>query len=251
MKPLLFGPAGRPLYGVVHEPEGAPKTVGAIVCHPLPYEYARLRWTHRILADLLAREGFLSMRFDWSGTGDSNGSLDSVGLDTWVEDLGLAIAELRDAHEVSRVVVIAQGLAAAITAHASARVPAVDDLVLVDPVVRGQDHLRWLRLNDHLPFGGGPNELLGQPLSSSLARDLAAIDLSTTPIRCAGKRLGLETEQSRAVAALLGHLAAPGREVAHRVVTAAADPTPGALDEVLVLPALPREMARLISEVIA
>lgn len=251
MKPVLFGPAERALYGVLHEATGALQPLGVVSCHPSPYQYMRLRWIHRDLGDRLAQAGHTSLRFDWSGSGDSSRSLREVSVSTWIDDLRIAVAELRETSGVAKVAVFGQGLAGGLAALATSRGLEVDHLVLVDPVVRGQDHLRWLIMNDHLPFNEGPEELLGQPLPGALARELAAIDLSTAVIRCSGKVLVLETKKTRAVAAWLGHLAGAGCEVAHRVVPAAADPTPGALDEVLVATELPREVVRFISEVIA
>ena len=252
MKPLLFGPAERSLYGVVHEAAGASNQLGAVICHSLPHQYARLRFVHRSLAGLLAGQACVSLRFDWSGVGDSSGALETVSLLTWIADLHLAVEEMRDLHPVSRVVVIAQGLAASVAAVATARGLAVDHLVLVDPAVRGQEHLRWLaRCDRRSEYRPHPRDLLGQALPPALERDLAAIDLLRTQPRCAGKLLLLSTASSPAITTLAGQLLEAGARVEHREAPEAADPAPGALDEMLLSPALPAAVAGFIAEALA
>lgn len=81
-------PAGI-LHGVVHMPEGEPRAI-AVVAHPLPIMGGTME--HKIvttLAKTFAELGFVALRFNFRGVGDSSGSYDEGNGE--VED-ALAIA---------------------------------------------------------------------------------------------------------------------------------------------------------------
>src|ERR1700690_929523 len=98
MKPAYFGSSSPPRFGV-HAPSQAAKsrTTAVLLCYPGVQEYNMSHWAFRRLATMLAREGFHVLRFDWSGTGDSWGSAEDGTLEGWVDDVALAVQELRDA----------------------------------------------------------------------------------------------------------------------------------------------------------
>jgi alpha/beta superfamily hydrolase len=82
MTPLLFGSADAPLYGVHHAPQAAPQRTGIVLCYPFGQEYMRAHRACRQLAMLLAKKGYHVLRFDYSGTGNSSGDVDSASLPT-------------------------------------------------------------------------------------------------------------------------------------------------------------------------
>ena len=73
-RPLWFGPADEPLFGWVHQPAREGCRGAVVVCPAMGQErdfsHYFLRRTAQDLADL----GFLVIRFDYPGTGDSTGS---------------------------------------------------------------------------------------------------------------------------------------------------------------------------------
>ena len=78
MSPLFFGaqdPAhDEALYGVCHEPEPTrARPLGVVLCQPILHEAADARRAMRALGDQLAAAGVATLRFDYSGTGDSGG----------------------------------------------------------------------------------------------------------------------------------------------------------------------------------
>src|ERR1700722_528329 len=75
-RPVWFGPTERPLFGMVHVPEGNTARAGAVLCSPLGREDLHVHSTYRALAERLAALGIPVLRLDYDGTGDSAGFQD-------------------------------------------------------------------------------------------------------------------------------------------------------------------------------
>ena len=74
MNPFYFGDSSRRLFGIYHPPKGqSPRSHGIVLCCPFGQEYMRSHRAFRQLANLLSRRGFHVFRFDYHGTGDSDG----------------------------------------------------------------------------------------------------------------------------------------------------------------------------------
>lgn len=145
MTPLLFGSADAPLYGVHHAPQAAPQRTGIVLCYPFGQEYMRAHRACRQLAMLLAKKGYHVLRFDYSGTGNSSGDVDSASLPRWIDDAGLAIDELKEMSDVASVSLVGLRLGAAIAALATVGRSDVSRLVAWDPIVTGRDYIATLQ----------------------------------------------------------------------------------------------------------
>jgi pimeloyl-ACP methyl ester carboxylesterase len=146
MIPVRFGEPGRRLLGLVHPPDRpAPSDRGVLVCSPFGQEAIRSHRLQRILAERLARDGFPVMRFDYLGTGDSDGDDEDGDLPTWTEDVLRASVELAAGSATRRSAWVGLRLGATLAALASGRAaPAPERLVLWDPVVDGRRYLQEL-----------------------------------------------------------------------------------------------------------
>ncbi len=202
MNPTFFGPSEKQLYGVYHPPRAAPRDVGILLCYPAPQEYMRTHWAMRRLATMLAQRGFHVLRFDYSCTGDSAGDSHEAALAQWRLDIGLATAELKDMSGVNHVSVVGLRLGATLAAQATAEGVTVRDLVLWEPVVKGDAYLEGLvavgvrkfaRLLYHARAQA--DELVGFPFPESLARDTRALDLLAAQPKA--KRTILVTTEER------------------------------------------------------
>jgi pimeloyl-ACP methyl ester carboxylesterase len=93
--PFFFGPPDRRLYGFYHGPTGhdtAPLAV--LMCAPLGREYLNSHRCLQYLASRLAGGRCAVMRFDYFGTGDSDGLGEDVNMDGLLADTRTALAEL-------------------------------------------------------------------------------------------------------------------------------------------------------------
>ena len=140
--PIFFGPADRPLFGWVHQPEGRMSRGTAVLCPPLHREYISAHYSLRVLAEQLAERDITAIRFDYAGTGDSAGSGADPGHMEASEasiDHALRLAEDLGTTEL---VLVGMRMGALLAARAAARSPRVAALVLWDPCASGREFVR-------------------------------------------------------------------------------------------------------------
>ena len=142
---FLFGPEARRRYGVLHEPSGTRvRVTGVVLCGPFPTERNDTMRSLRRLADGLANDGFPTLRFDASGTGDSWGEVDGASADAWRDDVGLAIEALQARSGVARTLLIGVRWGAAL-AWEHRRHASVHAIGLWEPVLDGAAYVASLR----------------------------------------------------------------------------------------------------------
>ncbi|MDN7874137.1 alpha/beta hydrolase [Burkholderia aenigmatica] len=181
MRPIIFG--GR--FGWLHPGSG---TRGVVLCNAYGHESV---WSHggmRNLADRLSDRGMPVLRFDYRGTGDSEGADGaSDQFETAVDDVCAAIARLRDETGVTQVTLCGLRLGAAFALAAAGRCD-VDQLVLLAPVASGRSYVRELSIMrniwlEQLPAPlreaqpkDAPFNVLGQVYSPAFRTRLNAFD---------------------------------------------------------------------------
>ncbi len=191
MKSFFFG-NGKQLYGTLHEPAGAAKDVGAVLCYPGPQEYHMTYWAFRRLAQQLARGGVTTLRFDYACTGDSLGEITDGRLERWVEDVATAAAELRDLAGTRKLALIGIRLGAALATRAVAKGLKASQLMLWEPVLDGRTYVEQLEELDGkealrlLHRVTEPRvELGGYPISSVQREELLRLDVAADVPRAA------------------------------------------------------------------
>jgi alpha/beta superfamily hydrolase len=142
----LDGPAGRleALLDTPADPAGV-----AVVCHPHPEGGGTMRnKVVHTLTRAFARSGFTTLRFNFRGTGASEGSFD--GGDGEVDDALAALAFMRAQQTQGSSWLAGFSFGAAIAIRAAVRAP-VDGLISVAPAARRfasglpvQPHCPWL-----------------------------------------------------------------------------------------------------------
>ncbi len=188
MNPSFFGPPNEQLLGIHHPPRGGSRGVGVLLCPPAPMETARTHWAFRKLAEQLTKAGYDVLRFDYRGTGDSNGELADTTPLLWVEDIKRAARELKDVSGVRKISAVGFRLGALLLCQAASEGLALDALVLWEPVVSVANWMEQLRLIERQlsrEFSYPPPEtasvLLGFVLDDALRKQWEALDLTAVP----------------------------------------------------------------------
>ena len=225
MVPFYFGSSEVPLFGLYHPAVNASAGRGVIIANPLGHEYLPAYPALRTLAGRLSQAGLHVLRFDYSGTGDSAGEAGEGSVDGWVDELLLAVDELRAMANVQDVCVVGLRLGATLAISAAQKAGCFSQLVLWEPVLRGREYLDELKdlqekyIRETVPKPreaarlGPAHEIMGYAIGADLLRGLAEIDLGrgeAPSARC----LALSKE-APAVSALAGcrHVAYRGPEV--------------------------------------
>lgn len=141
--PIWFGAQDAPLFGLLSPPAGGRNRRGAVICQPIGHEGYVAHGTMRQLAHALADVDVLTLRFDYSGLGDSAGTATADDqAQRWLGDIQAA-ADVLAEHGVEQLTVIGMrmgGTLAAAWSAATSRPPA--RLVLWDPCASGKAFLR-------------------------------------------------------------------------------------------------------------
>ncbi len=125
---------GQRLHATVRGPGGGPVVVMA---DPFAEEK---KCAHRVMAEVataLAEEGATAVRFDFRGTGDSDGEFEDATLDDWREDLRAAVGWARDELAPTELGLMGVRMGATLAAEVAAEVQA-DGLTLIAPILDGR-----------------------------------------------------------------------------------------------------------------
>ncbi len=197
---------------------------GVVLCSPLGHEAVATHRGWRQLAESLAHQGLHVVRFDYHGTGDSEGNdFDPARLQTWQENIEAAAGLLREHCKVKAVTLVGLRFGAALALLAAERIADLEAIALLAPVVSGRTHLRELRLLARVwheqAFGRGPApaadgslEVTGTRHSSETIRALGSVDLRQ--IKIAPRRvLLMDTGDRFETKQLAEHLETLGSDV--------------------------------------
>jgi dienelactone hydrolase len=234
--PFYFGPPSRQLFAWYHPVGGRSRGAGIVLCNTLGNESLRAYGTLRHLAEDLAEAGFAVLRFDFHGTGDSGGSEGDPGrLASWLEDIDLAIEELRARSGLREIGIAGLRLGGTLALLAAARRGDMESIVLWDPYYDGRDFVsetsrmhRALAMLEPASFalkrpegsGQGGVEALGFFLSDATVAELGTIDLLSVG-KCPARKVlvvGSAAAQKRKGDALIGRLRTLGGEPEYEVL---------------------------------
>ena len=144
MKHEFFGDTQSQLFGVHHSPRGIAKKPAraVLICPPIGQEYIRTHWCLRLTANQLCRNGAHVLRMDYTGMGDSAGSLQDVqSLDQWIDDVLMGIKRLKELSGAGTVMLVGLRMGAMLAAQAARLSNDVNSLVLWEPVSLSLIHI--------------------------------------------------------------------------------------------------------------
>jgi alpha-beta hydrolase superfamily lysophospholipase len=255
--PLVRAPVSRACYLRVgdrflftwHHPARpeARRGAAAVLCPPLGFDYICAYRSWRILAERLACLGFDVLRFDYDGTGDSEGGAeDPDRLDAWLGSIARTVREAQEITGSRDVALVGLGLGATLAMQATAAIGGVSRLVLWSPFSSGRAYVRELRAfallgrRESDPSGRSENgDILaaGHLFTRSTVDALEQLDLRRHTIRPAREVLLIDRDQGSVDPQLRSHLEGMGSRVTRY--------RPAGTADLLVQPALskPPELA--------
>lgn len=145
--PFFFNRNGTRLFGMLHYC-GSPGPGGGFVLCP-PFAEEKL-WSHRVyvsFARALSERGFSVLRFDYTGSGDSEGEFETCTLETYLNDIRTAIRELKEAAGVKTAGLMGLRFGATLALLAACSLPQSEKagpLILWEPVLDGSEYIREL-----------------------------------------------------------------------------------------------------------
>ncbi len=181
---FFFGAPQRALYGNVHATSGASR--GAVlICQPLLQEGIRCHRGLWALANALADAGVDALRFDWFGSGDSDGESAQLSLESLVEDVQTAGELLEPTATDGMRLLAMRSSALPLLAFAARRRQPVD-LVLLDPWLSGAKMLSCWQRHHEMQFdsvgryvnrvpAADPNALQGFDISAGTLQELGGL----------------------------------------------------------------------------
>jgi len=185
---VWFGPAERPLYGWVAMPDDGLVRGGVVLCPPMGEEGRSAHRTFRRLAESLADEGFVALRFDYDGTGDSAGLQDDPDrVASWLASIEAAREHLLDLG-APHVSAVGMRLGATLAACQAAAATPFLSLALWDPCLSGRTFLRegealfLLGEDDGRVHDDGLRHTPGFQYDAATAAALRTVDLAKIPV---------------------------------------------------------------------
>jgi pimeloyl-ACP methyl ester carboxylesterase len=195
MSAFFFGPPGRQLYGYHHAPTG-PATGAVVICPAWGREYAHSHRAVRLLARRLAERGAHALRFDYTGTGNSWGNGTDSSIPVWVDDVHLAMNELKTISGLSRVDVLGCRIGAYVGALACVDRPDVHRLALWDPVLDGATWVSSKKIRNN---AAATVEIDARLVSSALAEQFREIGVERYGVGKPQSVVVLDDAQSRRI----------------------------------------------------
>lgn len=130
------------IYSVYHEPTISKfNDVGIVLNYPLGQEYMRCHKLYVNIANQLASYGFHVLRYDYEGTGDSDGDFSVLSMESCLEDLDRSVKELREAIGINKVLLVGARFGATLSMIYAKKVP-IDGLVMLSPIINGKKYLK-------------------------------------------------------------------------------------------------------------
>lgn len=134
---FFSGSKGRRILGILYHPDPLhTRKTGIVYCHPFAEEQNMAHPVAVKACRAFSRAGYPVLRFDMSGCGDSEGSLDEMDISSWLEDIHSAVEGIKRESGVQEAGLFGLRLGAGLALlHAARNDAAIPFLILWEPVL--------------------------------------------------------------------------------------------------------------------
>jgi len=141
---FFSGSKGRRILGILYHPDPLhTRKTGIVYCHPFAEEQNMAHPVAVKACRAFSRAGYPVLRFDMSGCGDSEGSLDEMDVSSWLEDIHSAVEGIKRESGVQEAGLFGLRLGAGLALlHAARNDAAIPFLILWEPVLDFSVHIR-------------------------------------------------------------------------------------------------------------
>lgn len=131
-RPVVFENRGEKIFGVLHYPPQAKALPTVLICHGFTGTKVE---SHRLfvkLAERLEEKGMVALRFDFRGSGDSEGDFCDMTLEGEIQDAKVALDFLQALPEVDpgRLAILGLSMGGAVSATVAGRDPRISACAL-------------------------------------------------------------------------------------------------------------------------
>lgn len=174
--PIVFGKEGHKLFGVLHTPEGIENGPGVVLFHGFTGNKIE---PHRLFVKIARRLAFIGvsvLRFDFYGSGDSEGDFSEMTFSGEVEDAFVALDFLKQQKQVDpkKIGIIGLSMGGAITSCVAGRRPNDIKTVVLLSAVADFSLLFEKELEEKIKLEG-VLDYYGWPLSMKFIEELPNI----------------------------------------------------------------------------
>lgn len=135
---------GQQIFGVLHRPTTCDHPPVVVILHGFASSKLGSNRCYVLLAEALAKSGVAALRFDFRGSGDSEGSLSNITLEDLVSDAIAVLEKLPSIEGINadRIALFGSSLGGAIAILAAERFQKIRTMALWAPVASGE---LWFR----------------------------------------------------------------------------------------------------------
>jgi len=182
---VVFENAGQKIFGVVHMPTKATEDSpcpAVLIVHGYGGNKCGKNRLYVRIANQLARAGIAVLRFDFRGSGDSDGEFHDMTLDTELSDFHCALNYLKNIPcvDASRIGLLGRSLGGAVTVMGGFEAKGIRALVMWAPVFSGEQWKKdWKKWSSPESLDGELIEFQGQQAHLSFVKQLFSMDLNS------------------------------------------------------------------------
>lgn len=131
---------GQQIFGILHRPVIDEKPPIAVILHGFASSKHGSNRCYVTLSEALAKAGIASLRFDFRGSGDSEGKLSEITFEDLITDAAFVIENLEVIEDIDtqRIALFGASLGGAIAILAAARTGKIKTMALWAPVASGE-----------------------------------------------------------------------------------------------------------------